>query len=182
MPHPSLPDHPDKTWRRHAPGPVRPPVIPVHPAARALRLTLVLLRALRGRAMPLALKISLGGGPLVYFFLPNDFIPDATPKTGRLDDLAVLATACVVALVYDPETRERVRARFNTWVDTDAPAQTGRPKEEVDEAADGQEDIINDTSPDDDRPLPDTAPDNQTRGGTFPRNVSVAKSRRVPDK
>lgn len=136
-----------------APGPVKTPAVPALPAARVPRLARFLIRALRGRAMPLALKISLGGGPLVYFFLPNDFIPDATPRTGRLDDMAVLAAACALALACDPEARRLACARLRAWLNANIPAETGQRREQADAAANGP-----------------------------PSDDSVDKTRRCPDK
>lgn len=108
---------PTETGQRNA----TPPDAPRAPGAKKAPA----VSALRHRAVPLAFKITIGVGPLVYFFLPNDFIPDATPKVGRLDDLVVLAAACLVALWHDDEARRQASSRIRAWMSADGP--TGTP-------------------------------------------------------
>ena len=55
-------------------------------------------------------------GPLGYFILPADAIPDIIPVVGYSDDLGVLALAlATVASYITPEIKERARETADKW-------------------------------------------------------------------
>ncbi|MGY4432033.1 uncharacterized membrane protein YkvA (DUF1232 family) [Bradyrhizobium sp. F1.13.1] len=57
-------------------------------------------------------------GPIAYFILPFDFVPDVMPILGFTDDAAVLATAIrMVASHITNEHREAARAALKRGVD-----------------------------------------------------------------
>src|ERR1700710_1502208 len=57
-------------------------------------------------------------GPIAYFTLPFDFVPDMLPILGFTDDAAVLATALrMVATHITPEHRDAARAALKRGVE-----------------------------------------------------------------
>ena len=61
------------------------------------------------RKTPLYVKVILVGA-MVYFIVPDDFIPDSIPIIGLVDDAAVLGAALkLMSLHIKPEHREAAR-------------------------------------------------------------------------
>lgn len=59
-------------------------------------LLLVLTRVFKGRSLPTAAKLALGGA-LLYLVSPVDVVPDVAPLLGQLDDIALLGGAVAYA-------------------------------------------------------------------------------------
>src|ERR1700716_3243750 len=57
-------------------------------------------------------------GPLAYFILPFDFVPDMLPVLGFTDDAAVLATALRMVVTHiTPEHRDAARTALKRGID-----------------------------------------------------------------